>query len=72
MSCDKNVVDTLLGNVTVQRLGPLWTQLYLSVVIRWALLNGASLAWHFIGRRDHRAIDATLGEAYAPRELEVA
>jgi hypothetical protein len=65
-------VATLLGNVTVQRLGDPWAPLYLPVVIGWALLNGAYLAWHFIGRRDQRAIETILAEAYGIVDAEVA
>lgn len=66
------VAGTLLGNVTVQRLGEPWTQLYVPVVIGWAVLNGAYLAWYFIGRRDQRAIEAILAEAYGPRARQEA
>lgn len=60
-------VGTMLGNSTVQQLGAPWSQLYVPVVIGWALLNGAYLLWHFIGRRDQRAIEALLVDAYEPR-----
>ena len=33
-------------------------------ILERALLNGASLAGHFIGRRDQRAIEAILADAY--------
>ena len=57
-------VGTLLGNSVAQRVGEPWSQLYLPAAIGWALLNGAYLAWHFIGRRDQRAIEAILEDAY--------
>jgi hypothetical protein len=60
------VVGALVGNVTAQRLGDPWAQLYLPVVVGWALLNGAYLAWYFIGRRDQRAIERVLADAYEP------
>lgn len=60
------VVGTLLGNATVQRIGEPWTQIYLPAVVGWALLNGAYLAWHFLARRDQRAIETLLAEAYDP------
>lgn len=60
------VVGILLGNVTVQRIGEPWTTLYVPLVIGWGLLNAAYLAWHSIGRRDQRAIEAILDEAYGP------
>ena len=41
---------------------------YVPVVIGWALLNGAYLAWYFVAGRDQRAIEAILADAYeAPR-----
>jgi hypothetical protein len=57
-------VGALLGNSVAQRVGEPWSDLYLPVVIGWALLNGAYLAWHFIGRRDQRAIERILEDAY--------
>jgi hypothetical protein len=57
-------VGTLLGNATAERLGDPWAQAYLPAVVGWAVLNGAYLAWHFIGRRDQRAIEAILEEVY--------
>lgn len=60
-------VATLLGSATVQRLGSPWSELYVPAVVGWALLNGAYLAWYFVGRRDQRAIQALLDEAYEPR-----
>jgi hypothetical protein len=58
------VVATLLGNATVQRLGAPWSQVYVPVVVGWAILNGAYLLWYFTGRRDQRAIEGLLAEAY--------
>jgi hypothetical protein len=66
------VVGTLLGNATVQRLGEPWAQLYLPTVVAWAGLNGAYLAWHFVGRRDQRAIEAILADVYGAPEPEAA
>ena len=60
-------VATLLGSATVQRLGSPWSDLYVPVVVGWALLNGAYLAWYFVGRRDQRVIEALLADAYEPR-----
>ena len=57
-------VATLLGSATVQRLGAPWSQVYVPVVIGWALLNGAYLLWYSVGRRDQRAIEVLLDEAY--------
>jgi hypothetical protein len=65
-------VGTLLGNITIQRLGEPWAQLYVPVVVGWALLNGAFLAWHFVGRRDQRAVEAILADVYGPPEPEAA
>ncbi|HSK92835.1 MAG TPA: hypothetical protein VLA76_02110 [Candidatus Angelobacter sp.] len=65
-------VATLLGSITVQRLGDPWSTLYVPVVVGWALLNGAYLAWHFVGRRDQRAIEAILAEAYGAPDSEDA
>jgi hypothetical protein len=61
-------ISAMLGNATVQRLGEPWSVLYLPVVIGWAVLNGAYLAWHFIGRRDQQALERLLADAYEPRE----
>ncbi len=61
-------VSTLLGSATVQRLGSPWSDVYVPVVLGWALLNGAYLAWYFVARRDQRAIEALLADAYGPRE----
>lgn len=58
------VVGSLLGNAVAQRIGEPWSTLYLPAVIGWALVNGAYLAWYFIGRRDQRAIEAILDDAY--------
>jgi MFS family permease len=57
-------VGSLLGNAVAARLGEPWSTVYLPAVIGWALLNGAYLAWYFIGRRDQRAIEAILADAY--------
>lgn len=57
-------VSALLGDAVASRLGSPWADLYLPVVIGWALLNGVYLAWYFIGRRDQRAIEAILADAY--------
>lgn len=60
------VVGTLLGHTTIQRVGEPWSAWYLPVVIGWALLNGAYLAWYFIGRRDQRALERILRDTYEP------
>lgn len=57
-------VSTLLGNAVASRLGEPWSSAYLPVVLGWAVLNGAYLAWYFVGRRDQRAIEAILDDAY--------
>ncbi len=62
------VVGTLLGNTTIQRVGQPWSVWYLPVVVGWALLNGAYLAWYFIGRRDQRALERILRDAYEPAD----
>jgi len=59
-------VGTLIGHATVLRVGEPWSLLYVPVVLGWALLNGAYLAWYFIGRRDQRAIERLLLDAYEP------
>ena len=59
-------VGTLVGTRTVAQLGTPWSTFYLPVVLGWAALNGAYLAWHFIGRRDQRALESILAEAYEP------
>jgi len=59
-------VGTLIGHATVLRVGEPWSFLYVPVVLGWALLNGAYLAWYFIVRRDQRAIERLLVEAYEP------
>lgn len=66
------VVATLVANVTVVRIGEPWSTFYAPAVIGWALLNGAYLAWYFIGRRDQRAIQALLSEAYEPPPVDAA
>jgi hypothetical protein len=60
------VVSVFLGSTTVQRVGEPWSTWYVPVVVGWALLNGAYLAWHFIARRDQRAIERILADAYEP------
>ena len=60
------VVSVFMGGTTVQRIGEPWSTLYVPVVIGWALLNGAYLAWHFLARRDQRIIEGILAEAYEP------
>lgn len=60
------VVGTLIANVTIGRIGEPWTTVYVPIVIGWALLNGAYLAWYFIGRRDQRAIQRVLAEVHGP------
>jgi hypothetical protein len=57
-------VSALLGNAVAARLGDPWSSLYLPVVVGWALVNGAYLAWYFVARRDQRALDAILAETY--------
>ncbi|HEX7225347.1 MAG TPA: hypothetical protein VF367_07195 [Candidatus Limnocylindria bacterium] len=59
-------VGTMVANNTVQQLGPPWSTWYLPVVLGWAALNGAYLVWHFVGRRDQRALEAILADAYDP------
>ena len=59
-------VATLLGSATVERVGEPWSQLYVPVVIGWAVVNGVYLLWYFVRRRDQRAIEALLAEAYEP------
>lgn len=58
------VVSALIGNATVQRVGEPWSAIYLPAVVGWALVNGAYLAWYFVGRHDQRAIEAILAAAY--------
>ena len=53
-------------SVTVQRIGEPWSSWYVPVVVGWALLNGAYLAWHFVARRDQRRIEGILADAYDP------
>ena len=60
------VVSVFMGHATVQRVGEPWMTWYVPVVIGWALLNGAYLAWHFLVRRDQRAIERVLADAYDP------
>ena len=60
------VVSVLMGSATVQRIGEPWSSWYVPVVIGWALINGAYLAWHFIARPDQRAIEGILADAYEP------
>ncbi len=66
------VVGTLVGNVTVTRIGEPWSTFYLPVVVGWALLNGAYLAWYFIGGRDQHAIEDVLRDAYESASTDVA
>ena len=66
------VVGTLVGNVTVTRIGEPWSTFYLPVVVGWALLNGAYLAWYFIVGRDQHAIEADLRDAYESASTDVA
>jgi hypothetical protein len=63
------VVSVLLANATVQRVGEPWSTFYTPVVIGWALLNGAYLAWHFIGRRDQRELESILEDAYGTEPM---
>jgi hypothetical protein len=60
-------VGTMIATNTVQQLGPPWSSWYLRVVLGWAALNGAYLVWHFVGRRDQRALEAILADAYDPQ-----
>ena len=62
-------VSLLLANATVQRVGEPWSTFYTPVVIGWALLNGAYLAWHFIGRRDQRELESILEDAYGAEPM---
>jgi hypothetical protein len=57
-------VSALLGNAVAGRVGEPWSTLYLPVVVAWAILNGAYLVWHFVVRRDQRALEAILSDAY--------
>lgn len=66
------VVSVVLANATVQRVGEPWSTFYTPVVIGWALLNGAYLAWHFIGRRDQREVEAILEDAYGREPMPSA
>jgi divalent metal cation (Fe/Co/Zn/Cd) transporter len=59
-------VSVFMGSATVQRVGEPWSTWYVPVAIAWALLNGAYLAWHFLVRRDQRAIEGILADAYEP------
>jgi hypothetical protein len=60
------VVSMLVGNLTAQQLGEPWSTWYAPVAIGWAVLNGAYLVWYFVGRRDQRAIEGILVDAYGP------
>lgn len=60
------VVSVFMGRATIQPFGEPWANWYVPVVTGWALLNGAYLAWHFIARRDQRAIEGILAAAYEP------
>ncbi len=62
------VVSAFMAHATVQRVGDPWATWYVPVLAGWALLNGAYLAWYFIARRDQRAIEAILADAYEPVE----
>jgi divalent metal cation (Fe/Co/Zn/Cd) transporter len=62
------VVSVFMGSATIRPFGEPWSSWYVPVVIGWALLNGAYLAWYFIARRDQRAIEAILADAYEPVE----
>ncbi|MGI8999891.1 MAG: hypothetical protein ACR2GO_09320 [Candidatus Limnocylindria bacterium] len=66
------VVATLIANVTVARIGEPWSVYYVPVVVGWALLNGAYLAWYFIVGRDQHAIEAVLRDAYESASTDVA
>lgn len=57
-------VSVLIGDLTARQLGEPWASLYVPVTVGWALLNGAFLAWYFVARRDQRAIQAILDDAY--------
>ncbi|MFN2419142.1 MAG: hypothetical protein ABR593_09495, partial [Candidatus Limnocylindria bacterium] len=46
--------------------------IYVPVVIGWALLNGAYLAWYFLARRDQRVVEAILADAHEPRQSDAA
>lgn len=59
-------VATFLANATVARIGEPWSTWFLPVVIGWAIVNGAYLAWYFGANRDQRAIQRLLDEAYGP------
>jgi hypothetical protein len=57
-------VGVLLGNLTAARLGEPWSTMYVPIAVGWAVVNGAYLAWYFIVRRDQRAMERILEEAY--------
>ena len=60
------VVSVFMGSATIRPFGEPWANWYVPVVVGWALLNGAYLAWHFLARRDQRRIEAILAAAYEP------
>lgn len=62
------VVSAFMAHATIQRVGDPWATWYVPVLVGWAVLNGVYLAWYFIGRRDQRAIETILAEAYEPQE----
>ena len=62
------VVSAFMAHATVQRVGDPWATWYVPVLVGWAVLNGAYLAWYFIVRRDQRSIEAILADAYEPVE----
>jgi divalent metal cation (Fe/Co/Zn/Cd) transporter len=62
------IVSAFMAHATVQRVGDPFATWYVPVLVGWALLNGAYLAWYFIARRDQRAIEAILADAYEPVE----
>ncbi len=56
----------------MRAMGDPWSTFYLPVVIGWALVNGAYLAWYFIGGRNQRAIQTILADAYEPAPTDAA
>ena len=60
------VVSVFMGRATIQPFGEPWANWYVPVVVGWALINGAYLAWHFLARRDQHAIEGILSDAYEP------
>ncbi len=62
-------VATFLADATVARIGEPWSTWFLPVVVGWALVNGAYLVWYFGRRRDQRAIQRVLDDAYGDGDV---